>query len=494
MKSFLSSHKFFLLLIVIFVLLRLPSLFEGFWYVDEGFYATQAEAILRGKELYLEAWDHKPPLMVWIYLVGGFFGWFWGYPIIKLLSILMGIVVLVLLQKLLTKEKIEQKLKSVLLFITILLLGTPLLEGNLANSELFFIPITTSILYLSLYKRKPTLTGVLLTMSFLIKPQAFIESIAIIASPLIYVFVSKKNSKKRIFDKEYYLKLLATFAVLVGIYTIYLLIKEAFLSFADAVFLTNLVYIETEDGATKWNVVKVFFAGAFFLVMIFKARIQKFSRSEFTVFTVVALNVLLISLSGRPYPHYLIQIIPSMIISLALLSRRPKISLKKLLSISATFVVTVLFLFSRGLDVELLDESRLRGHSRYYIDFPAYLAGDRSTESWFWRNHISNDWTKEFIDHFEENYSGIDYYYYGEQPWIFTQLEGDFVNKYLVWYHLDYSDEKMKEGIIASNKAMIVIVDEYSRRKRPQFFKNLEMNFTILEQVHNYTIYANNEY
>ena len=67
MQKFLSRNKIILIVIAIFVFLRIPSLFEGFWYPDEGFYAAQAEAILKGKELYIGAWDHKPPMMVWIY-------------------------------------------------------------------------------------------------------------------------------------------------------------------------------------------------------------------------------------------------------------------------------------------------------------------------------------------------------------------------------------------------------------------------------------------
>lgn len=493
MKRFLGRNKVFVLLLIAFIILRLPSLFEGFWYVDEGFYAAQAEGILRGKELYLEAWDHKPPLMVWIYVIGGFFGWDIGHPLIKFVSIVLGIVTIFLLYRLFLRAKIRQSVRYTLLTIAVVLLGTPILEGNLANTELFFIPITTGILYLALYLEKPKLVGFLLLLSFLIKPQAFIESIAIISLVLIYDLIRGRVREKLTLDKRYYVRLLTTFLAMLTLYIAYLLSQGALTSFVDAVFVTNFVYIESEDGAVNWNILKVLSAGAIFLWMAVRAKLQKISRTEFVVYLTLTLNVVLVTLSGRPYPHYLIQIVPSMLFAIALLTTKSTFGFKRIITISGAFLLLVLFLFSRGLDIELLDEDRLRGHRRYYMDFPLYLAGDKSTASWFWKHHSSNDWTEEFVDHFEQHYFGLDYYYYGEQPWIFTQLSGNFVNKYLVWYHLDYSEEKMLKGIEDSNEATIIVVDEYSRRKRSQFFENLEQNFTLLEHVHNYTIYVNNE-
>jgi len=485
-----KSNKIFLLLILALIILRLPSLFEGFWYMDEGFYATQAEAILRGKELYLEAWDHKPPLMVWIYSLGGVFGWNFGYPLIKIFSIIAGITTLVILRKLLIKEKIPQKTQVILMVLAVLLLGTPLFEGNLANSEVFFVPLTTGILYLSLYRKKAIVVGLLLSLTFLIKPQAFVEGVAIIS--LVAIFDSSHK-----LDYKYYLKLILAFLTIISSYFIYLIISGSFTEFIDAAFITNFLYVENEDGATKWNIIKLVFAFSLFIWMVRKIKSGKtpgIGKTEFVVSLLLAVNIILITLSGRPYPHYLIQIVPSILFAFGLFIKNTSLSKRQIMIVVAVFLSIVLFLFSRGLDVRLIDKSRLKGHMRYYIDFPQYLLGNTSTHSWFWKNHDNFLPVKDLITHFEENYAGLDYYYYGEQPWIFTQLNGNFVNKYLVWYHLDYSDEKMAEGISARNKAMVVIIDESSRRKRPQFFADLEDKFTFMEQVHNYRIYVNNDY
>jgi 4-amino-4-deoxy-L-arabinose transferase-like glycosyltransferase len=61
--------------VLVFALARLPSFFEPHWYSDEAGYATTARELLRGKTLYVDAWNNKPPLQLWtIALSVRFFG------------------------------------------------------------------------------------------------------------------------------------------------------------------------------------------------------------------------------------------------------------------------------------------------------------------------------------------------------------------------------------------------------------------------------------
>jgi hypothetical protein len=50
---------------VLYTLLRVPSFLEPHWYTDEAGYITTAREMLRGKVLYLEIWNNKPPLQLW---------------------------------------------------------------------------------------------------------------------------------------------------------------------------------------------------------------------------------------------------------------------------------------------------------------------------------------------------------------------------------------------------------------------------------------------
>jgi hypothetical protein len=61
--------------LVAFVVARVPSFLEPHWYADEAGYATVARELLRGRTLYLDAWNNKPPLQLWtVALSVRFFG------------------------------------------------------------------------------------------------------------------------------------------------------------------------------------------------------------------------------------------------------------------------------------------------------------------------------------------------------------------------------------------------------------------------------------
>src|SRR3990167_2443375 len=53
--------------ILVFILLRIPSLIEPYWYGDEGIYQVIGQAMREGRTLYSEIWDNKPPLLYIIY-------------------------------------------------------------------------------------------------------------------------------------------------------------------------------------------------------------------------------------------------------------------------------------------------------------------------------------------------------------------------------------------------------------------------------------------
>src|SRR5260370_4820629 len=82
-----SKEFWFLMSIsVAFFLLRLPSLLEPYWYGDEGIYETIGLALSKGRFLYTQIWDNKPPLLYLTY------GLFQGDQFsVRLLSLFFGI-------------------------------------------------------------------------------------------------------------------------------------------------------------------------------------------------------------------------------------------------------------------------------------------------------------------------------------------------------------------------------------------------------------------
>src|SRR5260221_5506199 len=117
-----------------FFLLRLPSLFEPYWYGDEGIYEVIGYAMRHGRILYSGIWDNKPPLLYLIYALfsGDQFG-------AKLASLLVGVLSVVVLY-FLAKKRLVKRLHVYIAtgFFTVLF-GIPLLEGNIANAENFML-------------------------------------------------------------------------------------------------------------------------------------------------------------------------------------------------------------------------------------------------------------------------------------------------------------------------------------------------------------------
>jgi 4-amino-4-deoxy-L-arabinose transferase-like glycosyltransferase len=53
--------------LAVLAILRLPSLMEPHWYTDEAGYLNVARELLKGKVLYSQTWNNKPPLMLWTF-------------------------------------------------------------------------------------------------------------------------------------------------------------------------------------------------------------------------------------------------------------------------------------------------------------------------------------------------------------------------------------------------------------------------------------------
>jgi hypothetical protein len=123
--------------LILYLLLRAPSWFEPHWYTDEAGYATTAWLSTHGSTLYLTVWNNKPPLLFWIYDVAI---WIFGPSEmgLHLFSTLTGLIALVMIWRIL-RLRYHGLRVAVPLILAALLLGMPLLNGDLALPENFLI-------------------------------------------------------------------------------------------------------------------------------------------------------------------------------------------------------------------------------------------------------------------------------------------------------------------------------------------------------------------
>ena len=64
-SRWILEHEAIFIILAVVVLLRVPSLFEPYWYGDEGIYLTVGRSLRHGLALYRDVHDNKPPCYIW---------------------------------------------------------------------------------------------------------------------------------------------------------------------------------------------------------------------------------------------------------------------------------------------------------------------------------------------------------------------------------------------------------------------------------------------
>jgi 4-amino-4-deoxy-L-arabinose transferase-like glycosyltransferase len=124
-----------------FVVARLPSFFEPHWYTDEAGYATVARELLRGKTLYVDAWNNKPPLQLWtVALPVAFFGG--SEAALHALTFISGLLSLAAVA-FLARRLLSPWRAGFAVLAAGLLLGMPILDAELIVPESLLIAPAT---------------------------------------------------------------------------------------------------------------------------------------------------------------------------------------------------------------------------------------------------------------------------------------------------------------------------------------------------------------
>ena len=131
--------SFFIIIFIVALVLRLPSLFEPYWYGDENIYLVMGQALRKGLVFYKEIHDNKPPLL---YLLAALAGNVFSFRFILLLWHLATIYFFFKLSHLLfKKEKIAFILTLIFtVFSTIPLVFFSLLLFFLKYRQVLILP------------------------------------------------------------------------------------------------------------------------------------------------------------------------------------------------------------------------------------------------------------------------------------------------------------------------------------------------------------------
>ena len=145
LDKFSRAHIVLAFILFSIFIFRLPSLFEPFWYGDEGIFAAVASNLNQGGTLYQTTWDNKPPM---IYITYAAIFKYFGVSMFSLRIVTLIVVMATACAIYGILEKTYGLRRALIAsFLFGLFTSMRLIEGNLSLTEIFMIlPITMAML------------------------------------------------------------------------------------------------------------------------------------------------------------------------------------------------------------------------------------------------------------------------------------------------------------------------------------------------------------
>lgn len=475
------------ILLAIVLLLRIPSLFEPYWYGDEAIYLTLGEGIRQGLVLYKEIFDHKPPAIYILAAAAGSVFWF------RLILLFWHAATIVLFWKL-AKNFFGKNQRQVILstYLFGILTAIPLLEGNIANSEIFMLgPTIAGFLILFSAKildsRKLFLSGLLFSVAVLFKVPAVFDLLGLVVFWIAWAKikdVSKVTKNLFILGCGFLTPIVAT--------AIYYWSREALPQYLNTVWSQNFLYISRwgqpslflvdkitqaglPDSASLWQaglpLRGIILAALVILLVFLKKYFDKtvFFASLWFIFTLFAAL-----LSGRPYPHYLIQVIPSLaILTSILVFGREK---------HRFLPVPFLLLFLFGL---VFYKFYYYPTFPYYANFLSFTAGQKTNLAFFEYFDKRTTQTHKIADFIIKRTGPKErIFIWGTAPEIYALSRRLPVGRYTTSFHIkDFRGEGETISALKAQKPKYIVVLSQETWPFLGFFNFLQSNYIYIETI-----------
>lgn len=448
---------------ILFLLLRLPSLFEPYWYGDEGIYLTLGQAIRHGLTPFLQIHDNKPPTL---YYLAALSQTVFGF---RLLLLLVMIPTIYFFNQL-AKKFLSPRLAKFSTLLFLILSSIPLIEGNIANAEVFmllptilaFLIFFTSQKYISLL-----LSGLLLGFAFTIKVPVAVE----FAFLCLWLIIFQKSKIKNL------LIFSLSFVTPILLYLIYFALKGALQPFLFAALLQNFGYVSSWATGTQQSSVAsgglvgrgvlLLIAWALSFFLYFGKRISKNLLFISAWFFAALFGALL---SGRPYPHYLIEVLPPLCIILFFFS-------KAKYWVASTIVIFIFSLFQYKFYFYPVFS--------YYQNFYSYAIGVKKLDNYrqFFGQEMPQ--TYQIASKIKsETLPGDRIYVWGDQSFIYPLSDRLPSTKYIVSYHVaDFNGYDLTLSELKAITPKIIVY--YSMSNRPFFGldKFIADYYALIDQI-----------
>lgn len=462
--KWIEKNEGLILILLLVILLRIPSLYEPYWYGDEGIYLILGQALRKGLVWYRDIHDNKPPLL---YLMASLTGTVFYFRL--LLIFWFGATTIFfyrLMQVLLPKNRLAWY------FSTLSMIGlTTATEGNIANGEIFMIlPIILGFL-LILQKKLWLLSGILFSLGFLFKVPAIFD---LAAAGLFLLLIERVECKKIGW-------LILGFGLPIAITIIYYAFAGGLEPYVRSALMQNIGYLSSWDsgqsGLAGRAIVLTISLGTIFICG------KKFKLPKMAVLTCWWFLMALFGalLSGRPYPHYLIQpAIPgAILVSWLIFSKNKKL---KILILGIIALTTMAYVQIKFWSYPI---------AAYYKNFGNYLSKKKSVD----------DYWLFFDDKVKQTYSVAAYlqektlpkdriFIWGDEPMIYALSKRLPVGRYTVAYHvIDFNGYQETMKAWGKNPPKVVIVMDYEIKKFPEMENKLNNDYLFVDKIEHALIY-----
>lgn len=328
---------------------------------------------------------------------------------------------------------------------------------------------------LSANKPKPPLSkfiiiGIIFSLGFLFKVPAVFDFLALMIFLILFENGEKLvNLGKRevLLALGYLLPILATGA--------FFWAKGVFGVFFRSCFLETFGYLSSwETGSHSLSLLSLlktdlFLKGFLVLIIFIGIWLKREKSNKLTIFLWLwfILSLFSATLSGRPYPHYLIQTIPPLSLAIGLFFTREtkKASLKASL-ISFAFLG---LLFAAVIRYHFWSYTTLS----YYLNFSRFISGKISKTTYFsyFNPKMSQIYSlAEFINENTKPEENI--FVWADEPYLYALSRRLPATPYVVAYHI--KERNLYQSVadqLSLNKPLIILVDRNDR------------NFSQLERI-----------
>lgn len=483
----MRKHYLILALILFLTFLfRFPSLFEPFWYGDEGIFAAVARNLNFGGVLYQTAWDNKPPMIYLTYaLLFKTFGvsMFW----LRLATVVVVLSTSVLIYEI-AKSALGEKRALVATFIFGLLTSLRLVEGNLSLTEIFMILPITLAMFLVIFRKFDYISlffaGILFAIASLYKQVGALEAAAL----GIFLFLTAKNFFE--FIKKGVVLTLG-FVIPFAAAVLYFAPKGLLDDYIFAAYTYYRIYLEeSPQRAIFINFLKFAPVFAAILYGVFK----KFKKENVGIFQLfllwTAFSFLGSFFSGRTYGHYLVQAIPATSLLLASCNFRPK--LRSVQIAFCVFFFIPIMILSKILFFDFLSAGPVNQIS-YWQNFMAFMLGKKGLSAYndYFDGNVNS--IMALADFLSINKSTGQYVYiWGDYPWLYAIADVKNPTRYVTSFHV-FGVPQGKEEVLASlakNPPVYIIKPPNSIGYFDALERLINREYTYLVGVENSKIWA----